>query len=332
MESESLVTVLLSSFPGRRDVYAEQGRDGAWFPVREPLDERAVRDHLAGTRTVGSYPVVENAVRLICWDIDEPDAEKARAQARRIARILVIDELLPIESVAVEFSGRKGYHVWLFLAEPVPVLDAREYGRHIAERAGVPHVEVFPKGEVRDGGLGNLVKMPLALHRVSGRRSCFVDGRWSPVEDAEAFLRMRRPLPAPIFDARLRRVRAARPASRPPGTGARPAEHSGELLPCADHILTYGEGEGARNHALYALACAAKRAGLSREHASSLVEQAAGRCSPPVPLREAATTAASAYRTRGVGFDCTAGVLHAGAVPHCVRTCPRYRSAYGAAR
>lgn len=337
VQAERLEELLLSSFPGRRDVYAEQGKDGSYFPVMardvgyEPLETEAVKLHLDGRRTVGVYPVVENHVRLVCWDVDNPHEDEARTIARAVKRVLVVEDGLPETCLSLEFSGRKGYHIWLYLAEWESVRDARDYGRWVADRAGEPTMEVFPKGEVREGGLGNLVKLPLALHRVSGRRSCFVDAEWTPV-GAMAHLRQRRPLAAPIFRECVRRARAARPAPSPSAAGQRAALHSRELLPCAQSILVNGEGEGARNHALFALALACKRAGYSRGEAEGAVEAAAARCRPPVLPREAAVPAASAYRMPGDGFDCRAPVLHGGPTPHCASTCPRYHVSFGAAR
>ena len=42
------------------------------------------------------------------------------------------------------------------------------------------HMDLFPaQDSVEDGGLGNLIKLPLLEHMRSGKMSCFVDAEFN---------------------------------------------------------------------------------------------------------------------------------------------------------
>lgn len=78
----------------------------------------------------------------------------------------------------IEFSGGKGYHFWFLFSRPVPAAAARRLLNGLAGAVSGDltafSLEVFPKQDRLSGkGLGNLVKLPLGVHRMSGRRSWF---------------------------------------------------------------------------------------------------------------------------------------------------------------
>jgi hypothetical protein len=81
-------------------------------------------------------------------------------------------------SPVIEFSGGKGYHFWFLFSRPVPAAAARRLLTGLAGAVSADlsafSLEVFPKQDRLSGkGLGNLVKLPLGVHRMSGRRSWF---------------------------------------------------------------------------------------------------------------------------------------------------------------
>lgn len=154
-------------FVNRRDAWAQQKPEGGYFVVREPLTPEDFRSHLRGENTIGVYAIsAENTCKWVCWDIDSGDA----MDAYRITQHLTGPYM-------VEFSGRKGYHVWQFFNEPISSERAFHYGNAVKIRAGLPNVESFPKqAQLEPGGLGNLVKLPFGIHQVSGNRSYKVDG------------------------------------------------------------------------------------------------------------------------------------------------------------
>lgn len=179
-------------FAGRENVYARQwvGADGqtGYSPVHEPFTAQVARNHLAGTITVGVYPVrLDCTVTFFAFDLDIGKRALARArgsvvEARRLKDLVdrearrLHGELAALGIPAlIEDSGYKGRHLWVLLAEPEDASVVRSFGTLFL--AAVPlasadlHLEFFPKQASAGAGLGNLIKLPLGIHRRTGRRS-----------------------------------------------------------------------------------------------------------------------------------------------------------------
>jgi len=93
------------------------------------------------------------------------------------SRIKEVSSRLDLEPV-IEFSGYKGFHFWYFMERPVPASIVRRALQQIVEplKPDLSYfdLEIFPKQDHLTGkGLGNLVKLPLGIHRLTGRRSFF---------------------------------------------------------------------------------------------------------------------------------------------------------------
>jgi len=187
------LVAFLTLFGGREGVYARQwtsptGETG-YTPVEEPLTPKVAEHHLLGNFTVGVYPVrLDNTVNFIAFDIDiakfavrETIAVKRRwdavmALAHETACRIVDLGAAWETPVHLEDSGFKGRHAWIFLETPIPAGVAKKFGDLMTTAlAPLPReitVEVFPRqGSVARGGLGNLIKLPLGIHRRTGRLS-----------------------------------------------------------------------------------------------------------------------------------------------------------------
>jgi hypothetical protein len=152
-------------FLNRRDVHALQMDDGSYVCVRRPLSADLVTRHLDGRLTLGVYCLDEgNRGRWSVLDADDGD---------KWARLVSLSRELQGQGVPsyLELS-RRGGHLWLFTAEPIRGRTLLAVGRALARKAQV-EVEVFPKGEHAEGP-GSLVRLPLGVHRVSGKRYPFV--------------------------------------------------------------------------------------------------------------------------------------------------------------
>lgn len=191
---EALLQGFLERFSGRADAFARQWADKAegkqgYVPVRRALTHVDLEMHLSGNRTYGIYLLRADAtVTTAVLDADLKTAFRNRLTAGQRAGIekdrrFLFDrvrELLRgcgVEPLA-EVSGGKGFHFWVFFSAPVPAGRARRLldgvRQSIADKLTAFDLEVFPKQDHLSGkGLGNLVKLPLGVHRVSGRRSYF---------------------------------------------------------------------------------------------------------------------------------------------------------------
>ncbi len=204
--ADALALALLEAFAGREGVYARQwtsptGRSG-YTPVHAAFDLSVARRHLAGEETVGIYPLRSDAsVRWALLDLDlsasalreakGPRAlEPLRRRAHAVAcRLLDASASLGLHPLLAD-SGYKGRHLWFLFDRWVPASAARRLlERVLAEAGPLPHevvVERFPRQSrlPRDGGLGNLAKLPLGVHRRTGRWCRFLEVSGRPVEDA----------------------------------------------------------------------------------------------------------------------------------------------------
>lgn len=181
-------------FVGREDVFAEQQESGAYYPVLRPLSDDDLADHLAGHWTLGTYCInpADQTVKFVVFDLDSDD--ESLLDHLKEAVEFAVDPLCEggsYECLMLEKSGMKGYHVWLFLGQPTQAwrirrwLDERFWPMWNDRSDSLP-LEVFPKQDrVREGGYGNLVKLPLGKHQRTGKFSeILVHTRWQTETDS----------------------------------------------------------------------------------------------------------------------------------------------------
>jgi hypothetical protein len=246
----------LLALVGNPDVYAVQHKDGSWHPVREELTAKVIRAHRSGEVTVGTYIVrPPDQARTLVFDIDAKTDKEQDTMLNAVCKVLAEldarseDEL----SWGVEFSGRKGYHVWVVSDEYIDASVLYRLGRGVREEAGYPALEVFPKQtEVRD--LGNLVKLPGGVHAVTGNENNFVGA-----------------VPAPTPAALLTQL-----SELYPDVGLR--KRKGEApevieYPCV-HDIQGGVKEGGRNIHLFHLAVMLRRWSLSDDNIETVIQRA----------------------------------------------------------
>ena len=221
------MTTDVHDFVGNPNAYAQQGADGSYIPIRSELTEEAIQQHISKKVSIGTYVVWYDKARMFVFDIDQRDL----AMARSLAKASEAKGFHP----GIEFSGRKGYHVWVLFDKWLPAANLMAVAKSIAAECGFTG-EVYPKqGSVRD--LGSLIKLPLGVHAVSGDDSKFIT---EPHVDTEATL-----------DAAFSTI----PVVVPP-----PA--SGGIQPCVASIQTNPPMPGERNILYFHLACWLRRMGL----------------------------------------------------------------------
>lgn len=93
-----------------------------------------------------------------------------------------------------EFSGYRGYHIWVFFTEWIPtryvnmLTDVIEDG--LQEKPACVSVEFFPnKSRMKAGATGQAIKLPYGIHIQSGRRSMLLTEDFQEIEpDREQLL------------------------------------------------------------------------------------------------------------------------------------------------
>ncbi|NCC25379.1 MAG: DNA primase [Deltaproteobacteria bacterium] len=192
---DDLLRRYLDVFRGREDCFARQWANrnegtAGYVPVRRPMTSQDLRDHLQGRKTYGVYLMEgPGTVRLGVIDADLAKSlrtgklDSAKRSAVYRDRDFMLNRVPEVAAEAglsclTEFSGGKGFHFWFAFEAPVPAARVRHVLGRIATVVGRDltafNLEVFPKQDkVGEAGLGNLVKLPMGLHRVSGKASEF---------------------------------------------------------------------------------------------------------------------------------------------------------------
>ena len=169
-KNTNIIEAINDLFIIRNDVYSIQwfnGKNQGYNKKDEILSNSIINKHLDGQQTIGTYAVGKNNnCKWICYDFDGDNLEEEKKKAIDLSKHLNKEGYENI----IEFSGKKGYHVWLFFQE-TDSYSAYKFGRNICN-GHVVH-EIFPKQFelTQDKPYGNLVKMPLGIHRVVDKRS-----------------------------------------------------------------------------------------------------------------------------------------------------------------
>jgi len=162
-------------FIHRKDVFSTQQKSGAYFPTKRPITLDDIEKHIKGEVTIGSYCLdKDNTVKWACVDMDGdktlPPLENKKLLYPEANIIYNTFHDMPR---MLEFSGRKGYHIWVFFFPRVTADYAQRLIKARLNRVGLNRHECFPKQcELNENRkFGNLVKLPLAIHRKTGLRS-----------------------------------------------------------------------------------------------------------------------------------------------------------------
>jgi hypothetical protein len=243
MPTDSDAVRFLHLFAGRENVYARQwsaeGGESGYTPVREPLTPTAVRNHLIGNVTLGVYPVrLDNTVTFFAFDVDIRKAALARARSS-LAEARRIKDAVAAETEALratldgfgipallEDSGYKGRHLWVFLDTPEDAAVVRQFAGLLLKVApsGCPDVQIefFPKQATTGAGIGNLIKLPIGIHRRTGRRSRLLLADGTPAPDPYALLRQQARVSREALYAAIAALKARVAPAEPPAAPSEP--------------------------------------------------------------------------------------------------------------
>jgi hypothetical protein len=212
--SSTVVADLFDLFSGRENNYAIQWVDNnksGYSPANEPMSFQTAARHLKGEITLGVYQL--NAASQVKWcafdvDIKKHLVDQKEKEGKNInfllyQALMVAKELKQVVEARelntyIEFSGNKGYHVWIFFETFISAKKAKQLMTEILEQANfgllehVVSVEIFPKqvSLENEKKLGNLVKLPLGIHKKTGKRSYFLDENDKPIPHLSGFFKI----------------------------------------------------------------------------------------------------------------------------------------------
>lgn len=172
------VRMFAQTFIPRWDGYPMQLADGSYIQVKNPLTMHHVIRHLTHTRhmTLGAYALdSNNNAKWVCLDADgDAQWEKIIQLAQMLYKEGIIPYLEP---------SRRGGHLWLF----TPLLSGamiRQFAKNLLIWSDIEpdkQIEIYPKQDMLKEGMGSLVRLPLGVHRKTGKVYHFVDLAGSPL-------------------------------------------------------------------------------------------------------------------------------------------------------
>ena len=174
----------------------------AYKPVTLPL----IKAHMNGTDPNGNdvvaiYPMLENNLcQLLVFDFDnhakgaeqEDYANIDDSWKEEINALRRICKNLDVDAVVERSRSGRGAHLWIFFKEMIPARLARKFGFALLEKGAesvnlksfkyydrmIPTQDALP-----EGGLGNVIALPLQGMALKSGNSAFVDENWNAYED-----------------------------------------------------------------------------------------------------------------------------------------------------
>lgn len=208
--NESDISLFINFFIGREDTYAidnmfENSRNTV-EQVMEPVNAEVIKRHFMGEITAATYVQRSNSTsKYMVMDIDiskkvlilHPYGSEEFKSYKEKALDIVKNMESEIEKLGlkcyIEDTGHRGYHMWLFFGEWIPVRYIHMLADYIQKNIFPDEedisIEIFPnKTRIKEGKLGQAIKIPLGYHTKTGNKSCFLDDDFHPVSDYHMFL------------------------------------------------------------------------------------------------------------------------------------------------
>lgn len=201
---------MLNLFVGREDIYSREEIGSGGKRQNEiqayPLTAQRLYEHLCGKVTLGTYVQRSNGtVHYIVTDIDvskrvllQSERGSAEYKAYLEKALQKANEVLELYrefgmTGYIEYSGGRGYHVWLVMMEWIPVRYANMFCDVIERKLGKADegigIEFFPnKTRLKQGKFGQAIKLPWGYHIKTGERSYFLDDNGNKIMNVNLFL------------------------------------------------------------------------------------------------------------------------------------------------
>ena len=208
--NNSDIFLFINFFAGREDTYAvdtiSDNNRITVEQVTEPLNIDVVKNHFQGEITAATYVQRSNATAkymvididiskkvLILYPYGSEEFISYKEKALNIVKNMENEiEKLGLKSY-IEDTGHRGYHMWILFGEWIPVryihMLADFIEKNIFPDEEDISIEFFPnKTRIKEGKLGQAIKIPLGYHIKTGNKSNFLDDDFKPIIDYHMFL------------------------------------------------------------------------------------------------------------------------------------------------
>ena len=169
-----------------------------------PLNQRALMAHLTGEKSDGSdvigiYPLLpDDTCRFLVFDFDDHEASPGTVWQEDVDALRQICSQNSVPCYVERSRSGSGAHVWLFFDAPISAELARKFGSALltkgAESVNLKDFKTYDRmlpaqEHLPDGGLGNLIALPLQGQALQQGNSAFVDESWDAYPNQWEYLK-----------------------------------------------------------------------------------------------------------------------------------------------
>lgn len=191
------------------------------------LKKEQIIDHLKGyskdaTDVIGIFPLLpDDTCRFIVFDFDnhEKDAEKYDFANTddlwkdEFDSLRKICEINGIDALAERSRSGRGAHLWIFFQKPIEAGLARKFGNALlmkgAESVNLKSFRFYDRmlpmqDHLPEGGVGNLIALPLQGQALKEGNSAFIDEHWNAYPDQWKILLNKRKLSKEYIEDKIK--------------------------------------------------------------------------------------------------------------------------------
>lgn len=154
-------------------------------------------NHLTGKITIGIYPLLsDDTCRFLVFDFDNHSIKSEQTDfsnedekwKEEVSALREICKINNIDALVERSRSGNGAHVWIFFEQPIKAEKARKFGNALlekgAESVNLQNFRYYDRmipvqNYLKNGGLGNLIALPLQPEALKDGNSAFVDDNWN---------------------------------------------------------------------------------------------------------------------------------------------------------
>lgn len=168
--------------------HAKQMPDGNYKTTPGLVTPRMIKDCILKEESIAIYQKnKDSSVKWICFDFDvlkKHIGKESYLEARESLNNSLEDFCKKLENISIpyflEFSGNRGFHVWVTLDKAVSYNVGYQIQQSILRLLKVVYnseyvgIDFFPSSASPTSGVGKCVKLPLSKHKKSGKYSSII--------------------------------------------------------------------------------------------------------------------------------------------------------------
>ncbi len=179
---------IIELFVANKKRYAKQLDDGNYKSVHNNITPAKIYASLCSQGSIMTYQEFNGFLKWICLDFDikkglHEDGKVGKYYSELSHTVNRTLDILTKNNIdhLVEFSGRRGFHIWIIFKYPIHKYEGYAFAKYIQTSIGnIPDclaIDLYPKtpsSNKKSKGIGLGVKLPLSVHKKSGQYSLLV--------------------------------------------------------------------------------------------------------------------------------------------------------------